>query len=567
MRTLLVVFAALLTLLALAPIGNGQSTKITGNGTGGGVPSGTATASPTPPDLVLPIAFWATCCGGGSGGSQGADPGATVDQCCVWGFLTNQNANDRSGATMTNCPGRSVGGNACQMYMYVDLWINGCGGYTGAAYTFADSSDENGFVHATSIAPANRKLYQQAAVAPCPTGPPAQNTFMNPGDPTLNTWLVTNEWGSATLFPNAANGVFEDDARLAYTNGSGDGSIVKSIEYGVNGWTWVNTGTMGISLLQGYAYFVNHVPQHMVFNATIGLGSGPCASLVDGSPPNAHCQGNSNFGTGYYDNAIRIDQLCAALTGTNLDGIIGERVINNFTNVYSVSTTINLAANIVNGADPGCDNLKILDLEQPSQDATGGLRQYQKALQWLVPGTSGSPDEFVVWRYGYGGTSNEVPILPEDNIVPVGPEQPVAAYNFNGSTVENGTGCEAAGDTGGAVALVWDCPSTSTPTYGQQYKHCYDVSSGTQVDRGPCAVVVCTNSVPCSLTSAMFPHDPGSTYNFVMTETGSEATSLAGHTISTCSNATYCNGVLNYHGTPLVLPTTIPKQSAYFLTQ
>jgi hypothetical protein len=518
----------------------------------------------------LPVYGYASGTGTGcGGGSQGADPGASVDQKLFWGLESCTSA-DLSGTLTSNCPGRSST-STCQAYFYIDLALNACQGGASSVWDYAANagSNENSFRHiaAGPISNAARLTARQETKCGKRGGSDSIAYFMDLGNAAMENFIYQNVWSSKSHFPTGWY-PFSDDVGISYMP-----SVINSAEYrGAYSWQ-VGTGpyNVGTSWLTAVARYVNAACQaiclHQIMNS-LGGAVLPCATIVSG-----HCYGSQKYAQGVYDNTIRLDQLCAGLNSANLDALVSERLINGngspgpIFNPYQIALFVNTAADILNNhtADR-CSSVKFIDFDLPSQGQN--IRDDQSAVKWLICARDGMPDFDIPWRVTYGRTAREVPLLPEDAIVPYGCESPLSAYRFNGSVVEQGTGCEKAGDSGGAVGLVVACPSKTEPVYGQQYQGCWLAG----VNQGPCAVLMNTSAHPVTIIASMFPHDPAGSYHYLIGWNGAEATSFTFSSgtlrIAACSNPTYCNGTLQLHATPLVIGASqIPPRDSVFLIQ
>jgi hypothetical protein len=525
--------------------------------------------------------------GGGSGGCAGADAGA-ADAYVFWGL---EQCGGGPTASLANCPGKAT--SSCQIFYYTDFALNSCGAdYQTALLTWANSNDENAYFHYYNDPRTASYRYKPNAFggsSSCGSyGATNATSFSNnlSDVPTAN-WIYSNIINTTTYFPIADQGLFLDE------NGPGTGEpsgnycqayngVVCTTEYGQPAQAWntctgTHCQTAGSNALAALGVMVNNLCQAsctpIVDNYYVGTA---CNADGGGSVSGGHCMGDSEGQSGgmTYDNQLRMQEICSTLTHPNLYGFSAERAIYSSgtfwtsTRVYRITSLINTAATLmVSHASDNCKNLRLIELEQPSQAA--GVRTMQAALRWLVPSTDGTPDFLILWRDTAGGTASEAALFPEDFLVPYGPEQPLTAYQFNGATIDNGSGCPGNGDTGGAVGLVVYCSGT-VAVYCEQYHHLGYAQSGTEVDEGPAMACINPSSTAVSFASMTFKGDPLSTYKHAIDLNGGEMSSSAtlyyapGRSEqSPCTNTTYCNGTLDFTGT---IPTSLPADSGVLLT-
>jgi hypothetical protein len=518
--------------------------------------------------------------GAGTGGCAGADAGA-ADAYVFWGL--EQCAGSPT-ASLANCPGKAT--SSCQIFYYTDFALNSCGAdYQTALLEWANSNDENAYFHYYDDPRTSSYRYKPNAFtgsSSCASyGATNTTSFSNnlSDVPTAN-WIYSNVINTATYFPVADQGLFLDENGPGTGEPSGDycqayNGIVCTTEYGQPAQAWnACTGeycqTPGSNALAALGVMVNNLCQAsctpIVDNYYVGTA---CNADNSGSVSGGHCMGNSVGESGgmTYDNQLRTQEICSTLTHPNLYGFSAERAIYSLgtfwtnTRVYRVTSLINTAATLMlsHGSD-NCKNVRVVELEQPS--AAAGVRTMQAALRWLVPSADQTPDFLILWRDTAGGTASEAALYPEDFLVPYDPEEPLTAYKFNGATIDDGSGCPADGDSGGAVGLVVYCSGT-VAVYCEQYHHLAYAQSGTEVDKGP--AMACVNPSWMRLKG-----DPFSTYKHAIDLNGGEISSSA--TIyyaagrsekSPCTNATYCNGTLDFTGR---IATSLAPNSGILLT-
>lgn len=506
---------------------------------------------------------------GMGGDAADTDPGAIPDQHLFaviedGGYVTNSKL-------AQNCPGVSST-STCQPYKYVDFAYDTCNTpITLAAYQWADANDETAFQHTypNSIVSSNRIEWM---ATPNPTGPNCkpdnQNSAMrmNIGDSAFNSYLYQNVWNGSNKtydFP-APYGVFEDQASvLAGIVVGGSGEV--STEYGSGTEPSGFANQLGNSAYHAatdwetaIGTFINGACGATCLNVglnSVGTGygnEGKCNIISNG-----HC--HNNYYSGLVDNQVDFDNICSTVTGGNLQYLLAERPIYagrfgyGFLDSHTMTVEINTLANLYSHTSDGCANAKIV-AEEPSYgpagvgDITGGyqVRLATLAFRWLVPNpTSGIPDRVISFLLSEGQTLTEAPYFFEDTLVPAGAETSVPKYVWNGSTVTAGGGCPStSGDSGGAVSLLVECVS-SAGIYCQQYEHLYI----NQADYGKAAACLNTSTTTENITSSWFPHDPISSYSYVLSLQGGEMTSvpyqgISGGSIamSTCTNKNYCTG-------------------------
>ncbi|MBV8530837.1 MAG: hypothetical protein JO104_05925, partial [Candidatus Eremiobacteraeota bacterium] len=513
---------------------------------------------------------WVIPVWGFGGDSYDADPGATPDQH-LFGVIedTGPDSNQKLAA---NCPGVSSS-STCQPYKYVNLFYLYCSTpVTLAAYQWADANDEAAFAHVYpgGITKSNRITYN---ATPNPTGPnckpdnPNAAMRMNPGDPAFNAYLYQNVWNGSDYvndFP-APYGAMEDNAPVFAGIDVGTYAGEVTTEYGSG------------SAPSGFANLIGKSPYHaatdwetamalfinsacavkcvdMAFNGVAtGAGYvGPCKDISNG-----HC--HVPFAAGDIDNQAAIDNLCTTVVGGNLAYMNAERPIFGgrfgfeFMDSQTMTVEINTAANLYSHTADGCANTKIVDHEVSYGegglgDVKGGyqVRLAALAFHWMVANpATGIPDRVVSLQETEGGTLTEAPYFFEDTLVPVGAEQPVSRYVWNGTVLSTGGGCPSAyGDRGGAVTLLAQCVG-SDGIYCQQYQHLY--ING--MERGKVAACLNTSSTTANIAGSWFKHDPISSYHYRLALQGGEMAAVpyagvAGGSIAmtTCTNKQYCNG-------------------------
>jgi hypothetical protein len=526
--------------------------------------------------------------GAGSNGCAGADAGA-ADAYVFWGL--EQCGLGSITASLANCPGKIS--SSCQIFYYTDFAQNNCSAaYQTALLTWANSNDENAYFHYYDGPRSSSYRYEPNAFdgsSSCASygGTNTTSFSNNLSDTATANWIYSNIVSTTAYFPVADQGLVLDN------NGPGAGQpisyycqqysgILCTTEYGEPAQAWTAcTGmycqTTVPNALAALGVMVNNLCQGsctpIVDNYYVGTA---CNAYGSGSVSDGHCMGNSAGASGgmTYDNQLRTQELCSTLTHPNLYAFVAERAIYSSgefltnTEAYRITSLINTAATLMlsHGSD-NCKNLRLVDLEQPS--AAAGVRTMQAALRWLVPSTDQTPDFIILWRFTYGETTSELALFPEDFLVPYDPEQPLTAYQFNGATIDDGSGCPADGDTGGAVGLVVYC-SGGIAVYCEQYRHLAYAQSGTEVDEGPAMACINPSDTAVNFASMTFKGDPFSTYKHMIDLNGDEISSTAtlyyapGRSEkSPCTNATYCNGTLDFTGT---IPTSLPADSGILLT-
>jgi hypothetical protein len=525
--------------------------------------------------------------GAGTGGCAGADAGE-ADGYVFWGL---EQCGGSPTASLANCPGKA--NSSCQIFYYTDFALNSCNDpYQTALLTWANSNDEDAFFHSYDNPRTASYRFEPDAFggsSACASyGATNTTSFSNNlSDATTANWVYSNIINTTTYFPIADQGLILDNNGPGAGEPSGDycqayNGIMCTTEYGEPAQAWnACTGmycqTSVPNALAALGVMVNNLCQAsctpIVDNYYVGTA---CGAFDSGSVSGGHCMGNSATASGgmTYDNQLRTQELCSTLTHTNFYGFVAERAIYGSgefltnTEVYRITSLINTAATLMlsHGSD-NCKNVRLIDLEQPSGGP--GVRTMQAALRWLVPSTDQTPDFFILWRDTYGGTASELSLFPEDFLVPYGPEQPLTTYHFNGATLDDGSGCPADGDTGGAVGLVVYC-SGGVGVYCEQYHHLAYAQSGTEVDEGPAMACINPSGTAVSFSSMTFKGDAFSTYKHVIDINGDEISSTAtlyyapGRSEkSPCTNATYCNGTLNFTGT---IPTSLAADSGILLT-
>ena len=514
--------------------------------------------------LVIPV--W-----GQGGDAQDTDPGAIPDQHLY--AVVFDNSPDTSSSLASNCPG-VTSSSTCQPYKYVNVLYNYCSNaVTLAAYQYADSSDEAGFLHAypNGQTKSNRLIVD---ATPNPDGPDCKpdNTNavmrMNPGDPKLNTWLYNNVWDGSNYtndFP-APYGLMEDQAPvLAWLVVGGGPGLTVSTEYGSGTSPSGFANKVGSSpyhaatdLETAIGTFVNGACGNKCLNVAfngVATGAGDVGACNDISGGHCHDAGSS----GMIDDQAAIDNICAKVTGGNLKYFQAERPIFSgrfgvqFLDSQTVTMGINTNANLYSHTSDGCAKTKIVDIETSygpggPGDITGGYRVRLATLawRWLVANPStGIPDRVISGLLTEGGTVSEAPYFFEDTLVPYGAEISVPRFVWNGSVQTVGGGCPStSGDRGGAVSLLVQCVG-SAGIYCQQYEHLY--IDGT--DLGKTAACFNTSTTTEHVVSSWFKHDPISSYKYVLALKGGEMTSVpyagvSGGSIgmSTCTNRNYCTG-------------------------
>ncbi len=509
--------------------------------------------------LVIPV--W-----GQGGDSHDTDPGAVPDQHLFAAILDNGAFSNKKLAS--NCPGVTIS-STCQPFKYINFFHDLCTNpVTLAAYQWANSNDENGFLHTYPGGPTSgNRLTYQATGSSCPGN---YNTYvrLNPGDPALNAYLYNNVWAGKNYtndFP-APYGAMEDTAGATawiVVGGYPGGQVSTEYGNGVSPSNFANQiGTSQYHAATDFesaiGTFVNGacgatcVP--MAFNGVAtGAGNvGPCSDISGG-----HCHNAGS--SGVVDDQVAIDNICRTVSGGNLKFMMAERPIFagrlgfEFLNSQSVTTWINTNANLYSHTSDGCANTKIVDLEPSSGegglgDITGGYRVRLAALayRWLVPNPLTSiPDRVISGAFTENATLGEIPYFFEDTLVPFGAEAAVPKFVWNGKTKTVGGGCPSvSGDSGGAVALLVQCVS-SAGIYCQQYAHLYINGA----DNGATAACFNTSTTSENIVSSWFKHDPISSYQYVLALQGGEMTSVpfqgvSGGSIamSTCTSKQYCTG-------------------------
>jgi hypothetical protein len=582
--TLLGLFACAQT----ATTEKGQAANLQGSGgqvvTATTVPP-TLGSTPTAPPLIGVYGYQSA--GGADCGTRSASAGYAVNSIAFWGV---ESCSVQTTAFLQGCVGHAVSGNACQLYLYIDTVKNGCAGPgAGSLWNYISNTGrptkDAGFNHSASpSSAANRVTTTTPSKCGAFSGGSSANTYlMNVGDATANTYAALHIW-QPTNFPTPSAGrggyyVFADDSNMAgqlpgYPYSEFNQSYLWAVGTGPNG--------TGYSWDQGIARMDNAMcttgqPCYHVINNALGGTVNPCTTLT-----NAACEGNPRTCNNCYNNQNRLADFCAALTHQNVDALLYENQFNGRFNPtykpYYFSMVINTGAYLENaGQSTNCANTKLMVLAQPTINASNpGIRDNAEAIKWLLCNKKTGMDDFVVtWFTTYGLSSTEIPWFPEDNVTPTGCENPPATYTFNGRQIENGTGCENAGDSGGSVKLVAGgvnngCPSSTTPVYMQQYQKCWIGN----VNEGKCAVFINTSASAVTIKAGMFNNDPGTSYAHVAAWSGNgEGTRImtpAGSTvnIAACSNATYCVSTYNPHAHTFTLgTTTCPAQDACFLFQ
>ncbi len=513
--------------------------------------------------LVIPV--W-----GQGGDPQDTDPGAVPDQHLFAAIL------DTSGITSkelaSNCPGVSST-STCEPYKYVNFSHNHCSTVISlAAYQWANSSDEDAFLHAYPNEPTKKN---RLLAAPPPRGqkkcwPSNADSIvrMNLGDSKLNVWLYKTVWTGTNYlrdFPSPYGAMEDTVGTLANIVVGGDPGVQVSTEYG-----------SGVSP-SGFANQVGSSQYHAAtdFESAIGtFVNGACGATCVDMALNGVATGAGNVGecsdisaghchnpsaAGLVDDQAAIDNICRTVSGGNLKFMMAERPIFagrlgfEFLNSQSVTTWINTNANLYTHTSDGCANTKIVDIEPSSGegglgDITGGYRVRLAALawRWLVPDpATGIPDRVIADQLTERGTRTEVPYFFEDTLVPFGAEAAVPKFVWNGKTKTVGGGCPSvSGDSGGAVALLVQCVS-SAGIYCQQYAHLYINGA----DNGATAACFNTSTTSENIVSSWFKHDPISSYQYVLALQGGEMTSVPFQGVSggsiamrTCTSKQYCTG-------------------------
>jgi hypothetical protein len=433
-----------------------------------------------------------------------------------------------------DCPGWSSTSN-CQGFN--NVIINDCNTANPSIPWYAqDNSHETDFTH-TDSSGSLRYTYggESTDCANFPKFPQPSTTAI----PLLNYAAAQMKTDVPAVVTSkyiaAGNGIFSDDH-----NFDSDAPLTSYEICDGCGHTWIAGGSYNVSFEQNYADEVNELPYGKVWlnslNSAAGATGGACATPAPLPTGWAECYGDK-YNAGTYDNRVKLDEFCSALTGNNFTAIRQEHALmgSNSTEggpYFGIGLTVLLDSVYQMRTDTHCTNsVLIVEESYPADRGNGWMEPVFAALQAMAPSSDGTPDEIVQEPYSYcfeHGCTNDTSIWPEMFIVPYGPTFTVSPYVWAGTSAHSATFCgpggvkgSQQGDHGGVENLVLSCVAQDQPVLHATYQHCYFLDK----DLGACEWVL--NAADGNATISQ----TGLGYNYEVNFTGCEfgnASSMGG---------------------------------------
>lgn len=563
------------------------------------VPSGTPTPTPTPTPSPIPqyLVGWFYNCGTGNtscGGVYGADPGPSADPYAFYGVEQLGSTRSFHQAVLANCPGCYAPGNPKQgspiQAIYNEETFTNCSG--DPFFAWFTVHDENWFYHNNSSG--NREVSgQEGNCNPTGTGPTSspnspQVFGLNPLDSqAVLCWVQHLQQNTNSCDPSldgpigavdTGEGVNLDSLYFLYRAQS-----VNSKEYGAPQYPYLACNN-GCATPTPWTAAVANIPNALCTVSTpvctnflMKIGDATTDQCLNGTTQlgtdgKYHCLGSlsPSYSPGTYDNRIRMDEFCSALTNHNFRGVTYEDPIarnapspdpnagNGAANDYP---TIEVDLNTVywNQAHHANDDCGVPFV---SEEQWAWTYTQQRAFVAMAPGADGTDSEIIPFRTvnSNNSTTTDVGYYVDYGVRFSGPIEAPGPYTYGGTTTKSSsTYCDGsgspptpspvAGESGGVQNLVVACGAKHYPVLRIEYTD--SLSMGT--DHGQVGIIWNTSNASVQVQPSWLQGTYNSTFSFlqcnVATNTqpcegaylpASYGASMANAINTTCSNTTFC---------------------------